>query len=51
MDTPLAKIAREIAAGRMRLEVGATMPIQDIVKAHTLMEENRANGKIVMLLD
>jgi NADPH:quinone reductase-like Zn-dependent oxidoreductase len=49
MRTPLNDLARQVEAGTLRLQVGATFPIDDIVAAHRLMEENKAGGKIVVL--
>jgi NADPH:quinone reductase-like Zn-dependent oxidoreductase len=49
MLTPLDELAVEIAAGRLRVQVGRVFKLDDIVEAHRCMEENRAGGKIVVL--
>ena len=49
MLTPLEKLVEQIAAGKLRVEVGRTFQLDDIVEAHRVMEENRAGGKIVVL--
>jgi NADPH:quinone reductase-like Zn-dependent oxidoreductase len=47
--TPLEELAARIAAGTLRVQVGRTFHLDDIVEAHRCMEENKANGKIVVL--
>lgn len=49
MRTPLQAIADKIAAGAMRMKLGPTFALDDIVEAHRCMEDNRAGGKIVVL--
>ncbi len=49
MRTPLGDLARQIEAGTLHLQVGKTFPLDEIVSAHRLMEENKAGGKIVVL--
>ncbi|KAI9710361.1 MAG: hypothetical protein M1820_002856 [Bogoriella megaspora] len=49
METPLADLAQQAEAGRLNIEIGRTMHIDDIVEAHKLMESNKAGGKIVVL--
>ncbi|KAF2236952.1 GroES-like protein, partial [Viridothelium virens] len=49
METPLARFAREVEAGRLNIEIGKVLHIDDIVEGHELMESNKAGGKIVML--
>jgi NADPH:quinone reductase-like Zn-dependent oxidoreductase len=49
MLTPLDKLAHEVAAGRLHVEVGRTFRLDEIVEAHRCMEENKAGGKIVVL--
>ena len=48
--TPLDELVGEIAAGRLRVQVGRTFCLDQIVEAHRCMEENQAGGKIVMLV-
>ena len=49
METPLAKLAKEAEAGRLNIEIGKVLHLNDIVEAHQLMESNKAGGKIVVL--
>jgi NADPH:quinone reductase-like Zn-dependent oxidoreductase len=49
MRTPLDELVEQIAAGRLRVQVGRVFKLDDIVEAHRCMEENRAGGKIVVL--
>jgi NADPH:quinone reductase-like Zn-dependent oxidoreductase len=49
MRTPLEELAQQIAAGSLRIPIGRTFHLDQIVEAHRLMEENRAGGKIVVL--
>jgi NADPH:quinone reductase-like Zn-dependent oxidoreductase len=49
MLTPLEELVEQIAAGTLRVQVGQTFRLDDIVEAHRVMEENRAGGKIVVL--
>ena len=49
MQTPLDELARQVAAGRLRVPVGKVFGLHDIVEAHRTMEANTAGGKIVVL--
>ena len=49
MATPLQSLIRQIEAGQLRVAVGRTFGIGDIVGAHRAMETNVAGGKIVVL--
>ncbi len=49
MATPLDELAKQVAAGTLLVNVGATFRLDEIVEAHRCMEENRAAGKIVVL--
>ena len=49
MLTPLEELVGQIAASTLRVQVGRTFRLDDIVEAHRCMEENRAGGKIVVL--
>jgi NADPH:quinone reductase-like Zn-dependent oxidoreductase len=49
MRTPLNELARQIEAGRLRVQIAKTFHLDDIVLAHRLMEEDKAGGKIVVL--
>jgi NADPH:quinone reductase-like Zn-dependent oxidoreductase len=49
IDTPLQTIVNEVEAGRMTPRIGRVFELDDIVAAHRCMEDNTANGKIVVL--
>jgi NADPH:quinone reductase-like Zn-dependent oxidoreductase len=49
MSTPLDLLVRQIAAGQLPIHIGKTFHLDDIVEAHRCMEENKAEGKIVIL--
>ena len=49
MRTPLEDLAEQIAAGTLRVQVGKTFQLDEIVEAHRCMEDNKAGGKIVVL--
>jgi NADPH:quinone reductase-like Zn-dependent oxidoreductase len=51
MLTPLEKLAQQVATGRLRVQVGKSFRLEEIVEAHRCMEENKAGGKIVILTD
>jgi D-arabinose 1-dehydrogenase-like Zn-dependent alcohol dehydrogenase len=49
MLTPLQELVDQIMARTLRVQVGRTFRLDEIVEAHRHMEENRAGGKIVVL--
>jgi len=49
MRMPLQELVDQIAAGTLRVQVGKTFHLDEIVEAHRCMEENKAGGKIVVL--
>jgi NADPH:quinone reductase-like Zn-dependent oxidoreductase len=49
MRTPLDQLAAQVAAGTLKVQVGKTFRLGEIVEAHRLMEANQAGGKIVVL--
>ena len=49
MKTPLQDFVREIEDGRTAVRIGKVFQLDEIVDAHRCMEENRAQGKIVVL--
>jgi NADPH:quinone reductase-like Zn-dependent oxidoreductase len=51
IQTPLEELAQQIEAGTLRLQIGRVFRMEDIVEAHRTMEENKAGGKIVVLVD
>ncbi len=50
MRTPLQDFIREIEEGRTAVRIGKVFPLAEIVEAHRWMEDNRAQGKIVVLM-
>ncbi len=50
MSTPVEELAQQIAAGTLKVQVGRVFELDQIVEAHRLMEENKAGGKIVVLV-
>ncbi|KAH8588322.1 chaperonin 10-like protein [Bisporella sp. PMI_857] len=50
METPLSSLARKIKEGKLKLRVSKTFSLDEIVDAHRFMEENKAVGKIVVLV-
>jgi NADPH:quinone reductase-like Zn-dependent oxidoreductase len=49
MATPLEELAKQVKDGRLKIQIGKTFNLDDIVEAHRCMEENKAGGKIVVL--
>jgi NADPH:quinone reductase-like Zn-dependent oxidoreductase len=49
MSMPLDEFVQQIEIGALRVRVGRTFRLDEIVDAHRCMEENRAGGKIVVL--
>jgi NADPH:quinone reductase-like Zn-dependent oxidoreductase len=49
MRTPLQQLVEQIAAGGLRVQIGRTFHLDQIVEAHRCMEDNKAGGKIVVL--
>jgi NADPH:quinone reductase-like Zn-dependent oxidoreductase len=49
METPMEEIARQVAEGSLHVQVGQIFKLDGIVEAHTLMESNKAGGKVVVL--
>jgi NADPH:quinone reductase-like Zn-dependent oxidoreductase len=49
LKTPLENLATQIATGSLVVQIGKVFHLDEIVKAHRLMEENKAGGKIVVL--
>ncbi len=46
---PLAEMAAEVAAGKLRIVIGARYPLADAAEAHRAMEARRTTGKIVLV--
>ena len=49
MRTPFGDLVELIEAGTLRVQVGKTFTLGEIVEAHRCMEENKAGGKTVVL--
>ncbi len=49
MRTPLNQLAQQVADGTLKIQIGRTFHLDQIVEAHRAMEENTAGGKIVVL--
>ncbi len=49
MDMPFQQLVDQIAAGTLKVQIGKTFRLEQIVEAHLTMEENKAGGKIVVL--
>jgi NADPH:quinone reductase-like Zn-dependent oxidoreductase len=49
MATPYDGLLDQVKAGTLRIPIGKTFPLADIVEAHRCMEDNKAGGKIVVL--
>jgi NADPH:quinone reductase-like Zn-dependent oxidoreductase len=47
--TPLSQLAQQVADGTLKIQIGRTFHLDQIVEAHQVMEENTAGGKIVVL--
>jgi NADPH:quinone reductase-like Zn-dependent oxidoreductase len=50
MRTPLEELIEQISAGTLKVQVGKIFHLDEIVEAHRCMEENKAGGKIVVLI-
>jgi NADPH:quinone reductase-like Zn-dependent oxidoreductase len=50
MLTPLDELVQQVADRKLHVQVGKTFHLDQIVEAHRCMEENRAGGKIVVLV-
>ncbi|KGO72637.1 Alcohol dehydrogenase, C-terminal [Penicillium italicum] len=49
LETPIEEIARDLAPGKIQLPI-KTFPLEEIVQAHRLMEEEGALAKIVIIV-
>ncbi len=50
INTPLQEFASAVEEGKTAVKLGPAFDLDDIVEAHRCMEENRAAGKIVVVL-
>lgn len=49
MEAPLQEMADKVAEGKLKIPIGRTFKLDEIVQAHELMDSNAAGGKIVVL--
>ena len=49
MRTPLGELATEVEEGRLKVPVGKTFQLEQMVEAHEAMDGNLVGGKIVVL--
>jgi NADPH:quinone reductase-like Zn-dependent oxidoreductase len=49
MQMPFQQLVEKVEVGTLRVQIGKTFQLNQIVEAHRSMEENRAGGKIVVL--
>jgi NADPH:quinone reductase-like Zn-dependent oxidoreductase len=49
-ETPLEDLAGQIEKGTLKVQIGKTFKLEEIGEAHRTMEENKAGGKIVILV-
>ena len=49
MSTPLQSFVEAVEAGQTELRLGPVFGLDQIAEAHKTMEENRAQGKIVIV--
>ena len=49
MRLPLYNLLEQITQGTLKIQIGKTFKLDEIVEAHRFMEENKAGGKIVVL--
>ena len=40
----------QVARGELKVQVGKVFKLEEIVEAHKAMEENKAGGKIVLVM-
>lgn len=50
MRTPLQELIQEIETGRITFRIGSVFSLDEIVEAHRVMENNTAQGKLVVAL-
>lgn len=50
MNTPLNELVKGIADGKLKIPIGKVFGLEQAAEAHTLMEQNKAGGKVVFLM-
>lgn len=51
IDTPLQGFVRDVETGDTKVRLGPVFKLDQIVEAHRCMEENRAEGKVVVVTE
>jgi NADPH:quinone reductase-like Zn-dependent oxidoreductase len=46
----LARIAELVAAGEVHVEIAATVPLQEVQRAHEMSESGHTRGKIILVM-
>lgn len=49
LKTPMQEVVRQVEAGSLKIALGKSFKLHEIVQAHELMDSNKAGGKIVVL--
>ena len=44
----LGRIAELLASGQLRVHIAAVMPLEEVARAHQLVEAGHAGGKVVL---
>lgn len=50
VNTPLGEMIQQIQKGEMPVQIGKVFGLEDIAAAHEVMEENKAGGKVVVVM-
>ncbi len=50
INTPLEEMVQQIKKGDLKIQIGKTFSLEQIVEAHRTMDENTAGGKIVLTM-
>lgn len=50
MRTPLSSLIQDMVQGKLTIPVGKVFKLEEAAAAHTLMEENKAGGKVVFVI-
>ncbi|KAE9396993.1 putative zinc-binding oxidoreductase [Gymnopus androsaceus JB14] len=51
LEMPFKQLLQQVADGILKVQSGRVFSLKDVVEAHRCMEENSANGKIVLLME
>ena len=51
LATPYDELVRQVEEGKLEVAVGRTFGLEEIVEASVCMEENKAGGKIVVVVE